>query len=227
MADDTERVYTIPLGKVLLSPDNRRAMRAINMIREFARRHMKVQEIKIDQALSHEIWARGIRRPPRKVRVRMSKTEEGHVLVSPYSLGKGIAEPAEAAPDEDLAGGSAPDAGAPGEGAGAGQEDVAPEPKTPAPEKGPADPKPAPGKAEPDTRADDKPAPGPKADKPAPGKAEPDTRADDKPAPEPKADKPAPGRAEPDTRADKPATQKEPPETKADGKPAPKKGAPE
>jgi len=179
MADDAERVYTIPLGKVLLSPDNRRAMRAINMIREFARRHMKVQEIKIDQALSHEIWARGIRRPPRKVRVRMSKTEEGHVLVSPYSLGKGTAEPAgpaEAAPDEDLAGGSAPDTGAPG--AGAGQE-------------GKAD-KPAPGNAEPEA----------KADKPAPGNAEPEAKAD-KPAtqkgpPETKADRPAPKKGAPE-----------------------------
>jgi len=223
MADDAERVYTIPLGKVLLSPDNRRAMRAINMIREFARRHMKVQEIKIDQALSHEIWARGIRRPPRKVRVRMSKTEEGHVLVSPYSLGKGAAEPAgpaEAAPDEDLAGGSAPDTGAPV--AGAGQEGAA-EPKTPELGKEPAEPKagkPASGKAEPETKADrpatQKEPAETKADKPAPGKAEPET----------KADKPAPGNAEPEAKADKPAPGNAEPETKAD-KPAPKKGAPE
>lgn len=85
MSSDSERVYTIPLGKVLLSPDNRRAMRAINMIREFARRHMKVSDIRIEERLSHEIWARGIKKPPRKIRVRMSKTDDGHVLVSPYA----------------------------------------------------------------------------------------------------------------------------------------------
>ncbi len=122
LADDSERVYTIPLGKVLLSPDNRRAMRAINMIREFARRHMKVQEIKIDQSLSHEIWARGIKSPPRKVRVRMSKTEEGHVLVSPYSLGAGPDDGAggkdDAAKDESPAVEDAPG------------DDVAPEAET-------------------------------------------------------------------------------------------------
>ena len=84
MSQDVERVYTINLGKVLLSANNRRATRAINMIREFARHHMKTQEVKIDEELSHQIWARGIKHPPRKVRVRMSKTDEGYVLISRY-----------------------------------------------------------------------------------------------------------------------------------------------
>ncbi len=97
MSADSERVYTIPLGKVLLSPNNRRAMRAINMIREFARRHMKVEDIRIDENLSHQIWSRGIKKPPRKIRVRMSRTDTGHILVSPYTLGS---EPvADAPPD--------------------------------------------------------------------------------------------------------------------------------
>ena len=34
MSQDVERVYTVNLGKVLLSPDNQRAKRAINMIKE-------------------------------------------------------------------------------------------------------------------------------------------------------------------------------------------------
>ena len=48
MSQELERVYTIPLGKVLLSQSQHRAVRAINMIREFARKHMKTQEIKIE-----------------------------------------------------------------------------------------------------------------------------------------------------------------------------------
>ncbi len=84
MSQELERVYTINLGKVLLSQSQHRAVRAINMIREFARHHMKVDDIKIDQDLSHLIWKRGIRRPPRKIRVIMTKTEEGYVLISPY-----------------------------------------------------------------------------------------------------------------------------------------------
>ena len=72
------------MGKVLLSPNNRRAKRAINMIREFARHHMKTEDVRIDEDLAHQIWKRGIKHPPRKVRVRMTKTEEGYVLIAPY-----------------------------------------------------------------------------------------------------------------------------------------------
>ena len=82
--EQLERVYTIPLGKVLLSANTHRAVRAINMIKEFARRHMKTYEIKIDEEVSHQIWARGVRSPPRKIRVKMTKTDEGHILVSSY-----------------------------------------------------------------------------------------------------------------------------------------------
>ena len=84
MSQEVERVYTIPLGKVLLSQSQHRAVRAINMIKEFARHHMKVEDIKIEEDLAHQIWAKGVRSPPRKIRVRMSKTDEGYVLVSPY-----------------------------------------------------------------------------------------------------------------------------------------------
>jgi large subunit ribosomal protein L31e len=84
LSQELERVYTINLGKVLLSVDTHRAPRAINMIKEFARHHMKTEEIKIEEDLAHIIWSRGVRSPPRKIRVRMSKTDEGYVLVSPY-----------------------------------------------------------------------------------------------------------------------------------------------
>ena len=84
MSQELERVYTIPLGKVLLSPNTHRAVRAINMIKEFARHHMKTYTIKIDEEISHIIWARGVRSPPRKIRVKMTKTDEGYILVTPY-----------------------------------------------------------------------------------------------------------------------------------------------
>ena len=84
MSQELERVYTIPLGKVLLSPNTHRAVRAINMIKEFARHHMKTYTVKIDEEISHIIWARGVRSPPRKIRVKMTKTDEGYILVTPY-----------------------------------------------------------------------------------------------------------------------------------------------
>ena len=84
LSQELERVYTIPLGKVLLSQSQHRAVRAINMIREFARKHMKTQEIKIDEEVAHLIWSKGVRSPPRKIRVRLTKTDDGFILVSNY-----------------------------------------------------------------------------------------------------------------------------------------------
>ena len=84
MSQEAERVYTINLGKVLLSPDNQRAKRAINMIKEFTRRHMKTEEVKIEEDVSHLIWSRGIKHPPRKIRIKMTRTDEGYVLISKF-----------------------------------------------------------------------------------------------------------------------------------------------
>ena len=54
------------------------------MIKEFARHHMKVESIKIEEDLARYIWARGAKSPPRKIRVRMNKTDEGYILVSRF-----------------------------------------------------------------------------------------------------------------------------------------------
>jgi large subunit ribosomal protein L31e len=81
--ESLERIYTINLGKVLLSPNNQRAKRAINMIREFASKHMKSENVKIEEEISHLVWARGIRHPPRKIRVKITK-DNGNVIVSKY-----------------------------------------------------------------------------------------------------------------------------------------------
>ena len=89
--ESIERIYTINLGKVLLSPNNQRAKRAINMIREFATKHMKSENVKIEEEISHLVWARGIRHPPRKIRVKITK-DDGNVIVSKYQEEKKIEE---------------------------------------------------------------------------------------------------------------------------------------
>src|SRR5919109_4322641 len=82
--ENISRVYTINLGKAWISPQHRRTDRVINMIREFATKHMKSTEIKLDQDLNRQIWSRGKTNPPRKVRVKMVKDEDGVVTVSLY-----------------------------------------------------------------------------------------------------------------------------------------------
>lgn len=78
------RVYTINLGRAWLTPQHKRTDRVINMIREFATKHMKSSEIKLDQDLNRQVWTRGKTHPPRKVRVKMVKDEDGVVTVSLY-----------------------------------------------------------------------------------------------------------------------------------------------
>ena len=82
--ETTTRVYTINLGKAWITPEHKRTDRVINMIREFAERHMKSNEIKLDQDLNRQLWPRGKTNPPRKVRVKMVKEEDGAVTVSLY-----------------------------------------------------------------------------------------------------------------------------------------------
>ncbi|MFB5600467.1 MAG: 50S ribosomal protein L31e [Nitrososphaeraceae archaeon] len=71
------------LSKAWLTPKHKRTDRVINMIKEFAKRHMKNENIKIDQELNHQIWKRGKTNPPRKIRIKMS-IDDNMVLVSSY-----------------------------------------------------------------------------------------------------------------------------------------------
>jgi len=82
--ENLTRIYTINLGKAQLTPRYRRTDRVINMIREFAKKHMKSGEVKLDQELNRHVWQKGKAHPPRKLRVRMMKDEDGIVIVSRY-----------------------------------------------------------------------------------------------------------------------------------------------
>ena len=94
--ENLSRVYTVNLGKAWLTPRYRRTDRVVNMVREFAKKNMKSDEVKIDQDLGRHIWSRGKTNPPRKVRVKMIKDDDDVVTVSLYE------EPTETG-DEDTA----------------------------------------------------------------------------------------------------------------------------
>ena len=77
-----ERLYTVPLVKAWAVPKYRRAEKAITILRKFVQRHMKPEAVIIDTTVNEAIWARGIKKPPRKIRVRLSKDDEGTVTVT-------------------------------------------------------------------------------------------------------------------------------------------------
>jgi len=89
-----ERIYTIPLAKALVRPPKKRAPRAMQMIRAFITKHMKLEmrveaeeekgelpKLVINNDVNEKVWSRGIEKPPRKIRVRAAKNKEGNVTL--------------------------------------------------------------------------------------------------------------------------------------------------
>ena len=76
------RVYTVPLRVAFEAPPYRRTKIAVRLIREFATRHMKASEVKIKEEVNMLIWARGIKKPPRRIKLEMERDEDGVVSVS-------------------------------------------------------------------------------------------------------------------------------------------------
>jgi len=87
MSEDSEKVeeitrtYTVPLGIAYEAPMYRRSKVAIRMIKDFATRHMKATEVSIEPEVNEAIWARGIKSPPRRIKLDMERDEDGIVIV--------------------------------------------------------------------------------------------------------------------------------------------------
>jgi len=79
-----EREYVISLRKqVNKVPRYKKANKAIRTIKEFLVRHMNIRDgdlkkVKIDKYLNEEVWFRGIRKPPQKIKVKAIK--EGDIV---------------------------------------------------------------------------------------------------------------------------------------------------
>ncbi len=82
-----ERIYTINLRRgVLPSPKWKKSDDAIAFVRNFLKRHMKSDEIKIDSSISEYIWQHGNQRPPSKIRIKAVKDNDGKVTVSLFGV---------------------------------------------------------------------------------------------------------------------------------------------
>jgi len=76
-----ERKYIIPLRKEWLkSPKYKRSKKAAATIKRFLEKHMKSNNVKIGKQLNESVWAHGIKNPPHKVSVNVTKEEDGTVL---------------------------------------------------------------------------------------------------------------------------------------------------
>ncbi|MFC1682150.1 50S ribosomal protein L31e [Nanoarchaeota archaeon] len=77
-----EREYVIPLrAKRKVVPRYKKTPKSIKTVKEFLVRHMKIYDkdlnkIKLDKYLNEYLWARGIKNPPHKVKVKAIKEGE-------------------------------------------------------------------------------------------------------------------------------------------------------
>ncbi|KTG07875.1 50S ribosomal protein L31 [Haloprofundus marisrubri] len=89
-SDFEERVVTVPLRGVKKVAVQKRADRAMKIIRQHLAKNFNVDEdaVRLEPSLNEAVWAEGRQNPPRKIRVRAARfDEDGESIVE--------AEPAE------------------------------------------------------------------------------------------------------------------------------------
>lgn len=76
-----EKLINISLKKIKKASRKSRAEKAINQTRNELTKHFDSPEDKIylDNSINEKIWERGIENPPREIRVRARKFEDGVV----------------------------------------------------------------------------------------------------------------------------------------------------
>lgn len=84
-SDNIEREYVIPLRPEWRKVARyKRTNKAVKAIKEFLVRHMKIRDrdlnkVRVDKFLNEELWRRGIKKPPTKVKVKAVKDSDGIV----------------------------------------------------------------------------------------------------------------------------------------------------
>jgi large subunit ribosomal protein L31e len=87
---ELERIYIIPLRRAKIGPTSRAVPRAVDDIRHFLMKHMKVEQknVWIDSMLNEQLWAYGKFWVPSKIRVRAVKFEDGVVEATLPEMGE-------------------------------------------------------------------------------------------------------------------------------------------
>ncbi|KAL7544233.1 hypothetical protein ACHAWF_010053 [Thalassiosira exigua] len=72
--DLVSRDYTIHLGKrTHKTTFKSKTPKAIKEITKFAQNAMKTSDVRIDPKVNKEVWKQGVRNPPKRIRVRLSR----------------------------------------------------------------------------------------------------------------------------------------------------------
>jgi large subunit ribosomal protein L31e len=72
-----EKIFTINLRKnALKTPRWKKSNKASSTVREYLKRHMKAEDIKIGDSINKQIWSRGDQKPPVKIKIKAIKTDD-------------------------------------------------------------------------------------------------------------------------------------------------------
>ncbi len=79
---DEEKIFIVPLRDVKKVPRTKRAAYAVNYIKAFTARHMKVAKAKIwvDPGVNLAIWKNGMERALSQIRLKASKIEDDDIV---------------------------------------------------------------------------------------------------------------------------------------------------
>ena len=86
-----EREYIVPLRKEIMKvPKYRRTPKAIKALKQFIAKHMRIPErdiskVKLDKYLNEQLWARGMKNPLTKIKVKAKRDGE-NILVQLLEL---------------------------------------------------------------------------------------------------------------------------------------------
>ena len=87
--ENVTREYTIHLHKLVHGRSfKKRAPHAIKSIRKFALQAMGTKDVRVDTGLNKQIWSRGIKKVPHRLRIRLSrrKNDEENAKEKFYTL---------------------------------------------------------------------------------------------------------------------------------------------
>ena len=104
---ELKRDYVVPLRrKTRLAPKWRRSKKAVSVLKEFIRKHMKTDDVIICSELNEHIWRNGSKNPPGKVSVTALRAEiagENRTIVNLTTAGVDKQKELYAAPEQPKA----------------------------------------------------------------------------------------------------------------------------
>jgi len=72
-----ERIYTINLRKATLkAPRWEKSKKSVVVVRNFLKRHMKGDEVKVGKSITEIVWKSGNQNPPKSIRIHAVQTED-------------------------------------------------------------------------------------------------------------------------------------------------------